>query len=386
MAGPTPVSALIHAATMVTAGVYLIARTHVLFELAPIVQAAVAIIGAATLLIAGFSALAQRDIKRVLAYSTISQIGYMFLALGVGAWSAAMFHFMTHAFFKALLFLAAGVVILAQHHEHDMFKMGGLRKKLPITFWTFLIGASSLAALPLVTAGFYSKDLILWHAWSSASGGPGLWAAGLIGAFVTAIYTFRMVFVTFFGNSKTEVGHQPGFSMLLPLVILAILSIIGGFIELPKTLGSAPLFSEFLQPVFGEHAMEHSGIVGEGTLQISASFISLAGVFVAALFYLLRPEYAKEIGTIGMLESIRKFWLAGWDFDALYDRLLFRPFLWIARINKDDFIDSGYSGVAYLNRATHRVLSLTQTGNIRWYAMGLVVGAVVFLGVVMLYQ
>jgi len=152
MAGPTPVSALIHAATMVTAGVYLIARTHVLFELAPVVQAAVAIIGAATLLIAGFSALAQKDIKRVLAYSTISQIGYMFLALGVGAWSAAMFHFMTHAFFKALLFLAAGVVILAQHHEHDMFKMGGLRKKLPITFWTFLIGASSLAALPLITA------------------------------------------------------------------------------------------------------------------------------------------------------------------------------------------------------------------------------------------
>ena len=181
MAGPTPVSALIHAATMVTAGVYLIARTHVLFELAPPVQNAVAVIGAATLLIAGFSAIVQNDIKRVLAYSTISQIGYMFLALGVGAWSAAMFHFMTHAFFKALLFLGAGVVILAQHGEHNIFKMGGLRKKLPSTFWTFLIGSASLSALPLVTAGFYSKDLILWQAWSSSSGSVALWAAGLAG-------------------------------------------------------------------------------------------------------------------------------------------------------------------------------------------------------------
>src|SRR5689334_4138613 len=181
MAGPTPVSALIHAATMVTAGVYLVARTHVLFSLAPSVQLVVAIIGAATLLLAGFSALVQQDIKRVLAYSTISQIGYMFLALGVGAWSAAIFHLMTHAFFKALLFLGAGVVILAMHEEHDMFKMGGLRRPLPVTFWTFLIGAASLSALPLITAGFYSKDLILWSAWSSPSGSTWLWAGGLVG-------------------------------------------------------------------------------------------------------------------------------------------------------------------------------------------------------------
>ena len=178
MAGPTPTSALIHAATMVTAGVYLIARTHVLFELAPPVQFAVAVIGAATLLMAGFSALTQHDIKRVLAYSTISQIGYMFLALGVGAWSAAIFHFMTHAFFKALLFLAAGVIIEALHHEHDIFRMGGLRKELPVAFWTFLIAGCSLAGLPLITAGFYSKDLILWSAGSSAAGSTGLWAAG----------------------------------------------------------------------------------------------------------------------------------------------------------------------------------------------------------------
>ncbi len=168
MAGPTPTSALIHAATMVTAGVYLIARTHVLFALAPEVQLAVAVIGAATLLLAALSALAQTDIKRVLAYSTISQIGYMFLALGLGAWSAAMFHFMTHAFFKALLFLAAGAVIQALHHEQDMFRMGGLRRELPVAFWSFVIGGSALAGLPLLTSGFFSKDLILWQSWAGS--------------------------------------------------------------------------------------------------------------------------------------------------------------------------------------------------------------------------
>ncbi|MGE5892516.1 MAG: NADH-quinone oxidoreductase subunit L, partial [bacterium] len=230
MAGPTPVSALIHAATMVTAGVYLIARTHVLFTLAPVVQTAVAVIGALTLLIAGASALTQRDIKRVLAYSTISQIGYMFLAGGVGAWSAAIFHFMTHAFFKALLFLGAGAVILAMNEEHDMFKMGGLYRKLPLTFWTFLAGACALSALPGVTAGFYSKDLILWQTWSSEAGGAWLWAAGLAGAFMTSLYTFRMVFLTFFGEQKKEVGRRPGIAIGIPLVVLAFLSIVGGFI------------------------------------------------------------------------------------------------------------------------------------------------------------
>ena len=190
MAGPTPVSALIHAATMVTAGVYLIARTHVIFTLAPVVQSAVAVIGVLTLLVAGFCALVQSDIKRVLAYSTISQIGYMFLALGVGAWSAAMFHFLTHAFFKSLLFLGAGAVILSAHHEQNMFKLGGLRHELPLVFWTFLAGAACLSALPLVTAGFYSKDVILWHVWSSPKGGALLWLGGMVGAFVTAVYSF----------------------------------------------------------------------------------------------------------------------------------------------------------------------------------------------------
>jgi NADH-quinone oxidoreductase subunit L len=385
MAGPTPVSALIHAATMVTAGVYLIARTHVLFELAPVVQTAVAIIGAVTLLVAGFSALAQRDIKRVLAYSTISQIGYMFLALGVGAWSAAMFHFMTHAFFKALLFLGAGVVILAQHEEHDMFKMGGLHSKLSSTYWTFLIGSASLSALPLVTAGFYSKDLILWRAWSSPSGGAVLWAAGLLGAFVTSIYTFRMVFVTFFGESKREVGYRPGARVTLPLIILALFSIAGGFVELPDTLGNLPLFSGFLLPVFPETASSQFNVKTELIFQVIASIVSLSGILVAYVFYIRRPHYVEKLASIRSVDSFKKFCLAGWDFDALYDRMIIRPFLWLAEINKRDIIDYGYTGVADLNRAGYRLLSKTQTGNIRWYAMGIALGAVVFFAIVILF-
>jgi NADH-quinone oxidoreductase subunit L len=382
MAGPTPVSALIHAATMVTAGVYLIARTHVLFTLAPVVQAAVAIIGAATLLIAGCSALVQRDIKRVLAYSTISQVGYMFLALGIGAWSAAIFHLAIHAFFKALLFLGAGVVILAQHHEHDMFKMGGLRKSLPLTFWSFLIGAASLSALPLVTAGFYSKDLILWHAWSSPMGGKGLWAAGLLGAFITSVYAFRMVFVTFFGEAKIKISSQPGARIAIPLVILAILSIFGGFVELPETLGNLPLFSKFMQNVFPRESVEYAGAGTALMLQIIASAASIAGVIIAYVFFIGQPQYAESLSKTSVGSTLKRFWFSGWGFDRLYDILFVRPFIWLIQINRDDFIDLIYTGIAAINRILHAVLSATQTGNIRWYAMGIAAGAVVFLGIV----
>lgn len=383
MAGPTPVSALIHAATMVTAGVYLIARTHVLFTLVPPIQTSVAIIGAVTLLLAGFSALTQKDIKRVLAYSTISQIGYMFLALGVGAWSAAMFHLMTHAFFKALLFLGAGVVILAQHEEHDMFKMGGLRKRIPIVFWTFLIGSASLSALPLVTAGFYSKDLILWQAWSSPTGSLWLWLAGLFGAFITSLYTFRMVFVTFFGKEKLGLSIRPGRRMIVPLIVLALFSIIGGFIELPVTLGNVPLFSNFLTSVFptsSEHAAESMELL----LQLVASLVSASGIVLAYVLYLRRPAFAEKFATARATETLRRFWFAGWGFDSLYDALFVKPFHWIAKINKDDLIDSGYDGIVTMNTALHRVLSKTQNGSIRWYAMGIAVGVVVFLGIVIL--
>ncbi len=214
MAGPTPVSALIHAATMVTAGVYLIARCHGLFTLAPDILELVGIVGAVTLVLAGFAALVQTDIKRILAYSTMSQIGYMFLALGVGAWDAAIFHLMTHAFFKALLFLASGAVIVACHHEQNIFKMGGLWKKLPLAYASFVVGGAALAALPFLTAGFYSKDEILWEAF--ASGHRELLIAGLVGAFLTSIYTFRLIFVAFHGEPKTEAHAGHGISHWLP--------------------------------------------------------------------------------------------------------------------------------------------------------------------------
>ena len=247
MAGPTPTSALIHAATMVTAGVYLIARTHVLFTLAPPVQFAVAVIGAATLLLGGFSALTQWDIKRVLAYSTISQIGYMFLAMGVGAWAAGIFHFMTHAFFKSLLFLAAGVVIQALHEEHSIFKMGGLRKELPLAFGAFLIAGCSLAGLPLITAGFYSKGLIVWETWSSPQGGTVLWIASVVGVLLTALYIFRVIFLVFFSEVNSHVAKRPGFKIQIPLVVLTVLSLVSGFVNLPPHLGNVPLFTHLLQ-------------------------------------------------------------------------------------------------------------------------------------------
>ncbi len=382
MAGPTPVSALIHAATMVTAGVYLIARTNVFFTLAPAVQTAVAVLGAFTLLIAGFTALTQRDIKRVLAYSTISQIGYMFLALGVGAWSAAVFHFMTHAFFKALLFLAAGVIILVLHHEHDMFKMGGLRRKLPVTFWTFLIGSASLAALPLITAGFYSKDLILWFAFASPMGSKWLWAAGLLGAFITAIYTFRMVFVTFFGTAQTKVSHKPSRLLQIPLIVLAVFALIAGFVELPHTLGHLTLFSGLMQSVLPESTIHNAGVSTELVLQLIAAAVTLIGILIAYYVYIKRRALADQIAKSGIGAGLHRFWFSGWGFDWLYDRLFVIPLVWFAQINRSDFIDFIYNGIASTTQIFHEQLSLTQTGKLRWYAMGILLGAVITLTVV----
>ncbi len=385
MAGPTPVSALIHAATMVTAGVYLIARTHVLFELAPQVQLAVAVIGAATLLLAGFSALVQKDIKRVLAYSTISQIGYMFLALGVGAWSAGMFHFMTHAFFKALLFLGAGSVILAQHHEHNIFKMGGLRTRLPLTFWTFLVGVASLSALPFVTAGFYSKDIILWDVWASPQGGRLFWLAGILGAFITTIYSFRLLFLVFFGEQKQEISSKPGKRILIPLVALAFFSLLAGFVELPSLLGDFRPFSEFLQPVLPPLEVSDEPRA-ERVLLVITEVVQAAGIMIAYLFFLKPGRLGERVLESGTARSLHNFWFSGWGFDALYDTLLVRPFIRTARANRNDPIDSGFRAIAAAHRAVHAALSSTQTGAIRWYAMGIVFGAVLFLAIAMMVR
>ena len=374
MAGPSPVSALIHAATMVTAGVYLIARMHVLFSLAPVVQSAIAIIGALTLLIAGFSALAQHDLKRILAYSTISQIGYMFLALGVGAWSAAVFHFMIHAFFKALLFLGAGIVILVLDEEHDIFKMGGLRKKMPVVFYTFLIGSASLSALPLITAGFYSKDQILWYSFSSQGGSIILWFAGIIGAMLTALYSFRMIFITFYGEAKTEPSFLPGKLMTVPLIILAVLSLFGGFVELPASIGNIHLFSNLVDNTLPA-TVTKAGEGQELLFQAISAIIALSGIYFAYIIYFKKPSLSEPYSHSG----INKFFEKGWGFDKLYDSLFVKPIVWLSVIDKNDFFDLWNMGLSRLALLLNRLLSITQNGKMRWYLISFVLGIAVLL-------
>jgi len=384
MAGPTPVSALIHAATMVTAGVYLIARTHILFTLAPAVMTLVAIVGAATLLLAGFSALTQHDIKRVLAYSTISQIGYMFLALGVGAWSAAVFHLLIHAFFKALLFLGAGVIILTLDDEHDMFKMGGLRRRLPTTFWTFLIGAGALSAVPLVTSGFYSKDLIIWQAYASARGGVWLWAAALTGAFLTSLYTFRMVFLTFFGRPAAQPTYRPGWRLHAPLIVLAMLSLLAGFTNLPKILGDLPLFSNFLHSALPPASIVAGRAGYESIFALISAIVSLAGIYLVYLFILRQPRAGQKLTGTALGSRLQRLWFAGWGFDRLYDAVCVRPYVRLAAMSRNDVIDYFSDAAARLSRTCYRALTYTQTGRVRWYAAGIAIGAAVCIAMVVL--
>ncbi len=374
MAGPSPVSALIHAATMVTAGVYLIARTHVLFACTPVIMTAVAAIGAATLLIAGFSALAQTDLKRVLAYSTISQIGYMFLALGIGAWSAAVFHFMIHAFFKALLFLSGGAVIHLLNDEHNIFRMGGLRKKMPVIFFTFLIGGASLSALPLVTAGFYSKDQILWFGWSSAAGSPWLWLAGIAGALLTSLYTFRLIFIVFFGETRTEPDHKPGLLITLPLIILAVLSLAGGFIEMPENIGPVHLFSRLFDQVLPTVRLDESRN-RELAFQILSAVVTLGGVWLAYRLFYKSSAFADRFRA----SRLSDFFRSGLGFDKIYNMLFVRPVVWLSEIDRKDIIDLIYTGIAGIAGYSHFLLSRTQNGKLRWYAIALTVGIVIIL-------
>jgi NADH-quinone oxidoreductase subunit L len=366
MAGPTPVSALIHAATMVTAGVYLIARTHELFLLAPPTLQAVAWVGLLTLLLAACAALAQRDIKRILAYSTISQIGYMFLALGVGAFASGIFHLMTHAFFKALLFLAAGAVIHCLHHEHDIFRMGGLRTRLPLVFWSFLIGSAALAALPF-TSGFYSKDAILLSAWEMPGGGFWLWAGGLLGALLTGIYSFRLVFIVFFGAARAEPDRRPGWKISLPLMALCLLSLVGGAFALPL----AGVFAEH-QHAGGSHAIEYLGIA-----------TPLLGLLLAYLLFLGRQLDAESLVRSPRGSALRDFCYSGWRIDALYDTLLVHPFTALARWCRSEPVDALYNALVALSRWGHRLLSALQTGELRWYATSMVIGLLLLLAVIL---
>ncbi len=366
MAGPTPVSALIHAATMVTAGVYLIARTFGLFLLAPPTQEAVAWIGLFTLLLAAFAALAQHDIKRILAYSTISQIGYMFLALGVGAFASGIFHLVTHAFFKALLFLAAGAVIHCLHHEHNIFRMGGLRTRLPVVFWSFLIGSAALAALPF-TSGFYSKDAILLSAWQLPGIGPWLWAGGLLGALLTGIYSFRLVFIVFFGAAQTEPDRQPGWKMSGPLVLLCVLSLVGGLLALP-------LSGVF--PPAGHHSADH-------TIEYISIGTPLLGLLIAYLLFLGRQLDIDRVVDSTAGSHLRDFWLSGWRIDGLYDALWVRPYTALSHWWRNEPVDLLYNGVVDLSQWAHHRLAALQTGELRWYATTMVFGLVLLLAIML---
>ena len=378
MAGPSPVSALIHAATMVTAGVYLITRMHVLFDLAPAALALVGIIGALTLIIGGFSALVQSDIKRVLVYSTISQIGYMFLAMGLGAWSAAIFHFFIHAFFKSLLFLGAGAIILALDQEHDLHKMGGLRKKMPVVFWTFLCGSGALAALPLITAGFYSKDPIIEYAMASDKGNTWLWLAAIGGAFITSIYTFRMVFLAFFGTQKTKLSYYPGNRIKIPLIVLAVFSIFVGFIELPKWMGNFTPFSNFLNSTLPSVALKSTAAINDSFIQIITIVSSLLGIYIAWVLY-KSPKLTASYKDKALYNFLKK----GWGFDWLYNNALVKPIVWLAKIDQADFIDKFYLGLASLNLEFNKLFTRTQNGSLSWYVMGVAFGALLALTLIL---
>jgi NADH-quinone oxidoreductase subunit L len=393
MEGPTPVSALIHAATMVTAGVYVVARSHILFTHAPTAMLVVAIVGCATAFFAATIGLVQTDIKKVLAYSTVSQLGYMFLACGVGAFSAGIFHLMTHAFFKALLFLAAGSVIHAMSGEQDMNRMGGLGKKIPWTYVTMLLATFAIAGIPF-WAGFFSKDAILFATFQSQTGGTVLYAFGLLTALLTSFYMFRLIFLTFGGKPRFDEHkvhvHESPWSMLGPLVVLAVLSTIGGWLALPAFFQGPDYFANFLGPVFGGHeTAEAAGDIAAHHLELILAGVAvgaaLIGMVVAYWLYLKRPEKAN-----GLAKSLKPAYttlLNKYYVDELYAAVVVRPLLWISTVvlwKAADVagIDGAVNGIADGARAIGDGVRHTQSGNTRSYAVWVVVGAIVIIAVI----
>lgn len=377
MAGPTPVSALIHAATMVTAGVYLIARMHPIFELAPDVLYFVGVVGAITLVLAGFAALVQTDIKRVLAYSTMSQLGYMFLALGATAYQAAIFHMLTHAFFKALLFLSSGAVIIACHHEQNILKMGGLRKTIPFVYACFLVGGGALAALPFVTVGFYSKDEILWQAW--AAGHPELFWAGVVGAFFTSIYTFRLIWLVFHGEEKTHAHPIHGFSYWLPLGVLLVLSTgIGAFLQHPV----GHILNSVLPEFVVNPALEHD----KHFVEFTAVGIALLGLVVGIVLFAVKYDAVKKMANTSFGAGIAYIWRNAWGFDALYHLIFVRPYLAITQLLQRDPVDRSWSALPAIVKAGNSVTTKRQTGSLRGYAGAIALGTVVLLMILIVIQ
>jgi NADH-quinone oxidoreductase subunit L len=383
MAGPTPVSALIHAATMVTAGIYMIARSNILFVLSPLTLQIIAIIGICTALFAAATALTQNDIKKVLAYSTVSQLGYMFLGLGVGAFTGAFFHVLTHAFFKALLFLGAGSVIHGMSNEQDMRKMGGLKKALPITYMTMLIGTIAISGIPPFS-GFFSKDEILAHAFAA---NPVYWVFGFIGALMTAFYMFRLIYLTFFGSFRgTEEQkhhlHESPKSMTLPLIVLAVLSIFGGVLNLPEALGGQAWLATFLSPVFADGAsLQHMHAITHST-EYMLMGVSVVGVLVMA--FVAYNKYVKQasvpehdqVSRTGLAKlSYHKFYV-----DEIYELLIIKPINWLsiflARIVDGLGIDGFVNGVGKSSFMTGKGVRLLQSGNVGFYLLLMVVGAI----------
>ena len=398
MAGPTPVSALIHAATMVTSGIFLIARTNVLFAMSPTTMAVITGIGITTALIAGTIGIVQNDIKKVLAYSTVSQLGFMFVALGVGAFTAGVFHVMTHAFFKALLFLGSGSVIHGMHEEQDIRKMGGLKKYMPITYRTFLIGTLAIAGIPFFS-GFFSKDEILWFAW--LNGSPILWAVGALAAFTTAFYMWRLTSLTFLGEERFDHHHvhphESPATMTIPLIVLAVLSALGGLLGVPHVIGHAlhipNLLEGWLEPIFAysnehfltAHAGDHTST--EIGLMVASSLLAVIGIMFARSIY--SHGLAKATKIAESMSGLYKLLLNKYYVDEVYNMLVAGPimaasrdFLW--KIVDVVVIDGIVNGSAKSMGAAAVVLRRMQSGVAQNYALMMIIGMVVMLAMILM--
>ncbi len=375
MEGPTPISALIHAATMVTAGVFMVARLAPLYNVSPAAMTVVAIVGGLTMFVGATIALTQNDIKRVVAYSTLSQLGYMMMACGLGGYVAGIYHLLTHGAFKALLFLGCGSVILAVHHEQDMQRMGGLKDKMPVTYWTFIIGSLALAGFPL-TAGFFSKDALLLSAWNAGMLGQVLAVAGILTAGLTAFYSFRLVFVTFWGESRVDPHHadhvhEQSSVVTVPLLVLAVLSIVTGYLGIP----------EFLQPAFpGSEGTGHHGAAATGIMLV-ATLAGVLGIAAAYVLYVKSPDLPERL--MNQWHALYRGSLNKWYVDEAYDKAFVNPtFVLAERMWKKvdvAIIDNAVNGVARGFAWWGWMARLIQTGETQNYALSMAMGAVIIL-------
>jgi len=391
MEGPTPVSALIHAATMVTAGVFLVARCNAIFSLSPLALTVVALTGALTSLFAATIGLVQNDIKRIIAYSTISQLGYMFLACGVGGYTAGVFHLYTHAFFKALLFLCAGSVMHAMAGELDLHKMGGLKKYMPVTYWTMLIASLSIAGVPGL-AGFFSKDEILWLAYSSHNpAGKLVWAIGTFVAFLTAFYSFRLIFLTFHGkfrgtHEQEHHLHESPKAMTIPLMLLCVGAVASGWVGIPEVLGGGANFTEFMKPVLG-HPEAHGTHSEEWMVMIVSIIAGFSGIGLAAFMYLKRTDLPVKLAA--QFSGVHKFLFNKYYIDELYSFILIRPTIWIAKniligITDARMIEAVVNGVPAAIGGLSRGLRKVQTGLLHHYATIMALGVLVITALMLL--